>query len=422
MIFALIDDRSTGATNGALVDHLKESGSISSARIESAFRAVDRAKFMPKSVPAGGTSPVVDASVYDDAPVRSGHFHISQPSLYAQAMELLDLQPGLSFLNIGGGTGYLSSLVSEILGGSALHHGVDIHQDVLKHAAAMFREQGKDYIEFFNVNAHDLDLDLSPRYDRIYAGACVGAESKRLLELLAVGGILVGPFESASGQFIRKVVRQSGTTFEVKNLKSVQFGQLVPTDSPPAQPFVLPSPVWTPSTHGTHSLGFRNAVLEVLFSTTRKESPTHIPPREVFVNHIFGFLHPRWFDDQSEKEAARREIFEHGEERDTDDEGGVDDDLMRLRTLSALAAVLSRQGAGEPTLERFRRLLERHAAADAAVESSNGYINDTTRRELEEDEDAADETRDSDAGIELLHPQPRSVQALVDSTPSAVNA
>ncbi|CAE8635079.1 unnamed protein product, partial [Polarella glacialis] len=174
--FVLVPDRSTGSSNSALVNHLKLAGSFrGSSALEAAFRAVERGKFMPG---AYGSS-----EVYSDSPVRDGHFHMSQPSLYADALVGLDLKQGLSFLNVGAGTGYLSSIVSEITG-PATHHGVDLHKDVLDHAAKMFRQQGKDYIEFFQVNAHDLDLGLSPRYDRIYIGACAGGPSKLLLGLL----------------------------------------------------------------------------------------------------------------------------------------------------------------------------------------------------------------------------------------------
>jgi hypothetical protein len=135
-------------------------------------------------------------------------------------------------------------------------------------------------------------------------------ESKRLLDLLDVGGILVGPFSTASGQYIRRVQRKSATAFEVENLKSVQFGTLVQSDIG-AEKIALPCPVWSPETHNMYPKAFQNAVMEMLFSTTREESPTHVVPREIFVDHVFGFLHPRWFDDPSV--GARIEVLEGGE-------------------------------------------------------------------------------------------------------------
>jgi protein-L-isoaspartate(D-aspartate) O-methyltransferase len=311
LFFQLIQDRSTGPTNADLVNHLKECGTITDERIEAAFRAVDRGAHLA-GAPQGAAS---GTSAYDDAPVRCGHFHISQPALYAEVIESLDLQAGMSFLNIGCGTGYLSSIVAELVG-KAVHHGVDIHEDVIQHARKMFRASGKDFIEFFQVNVRDLDLQQCPRYQRIYVGACVGRgnSSKAIMELLEVGGILVGPFETPRGQQIRRIVRESETHFQVTDLKPVSFGHLLPSAHVSAEKFVLPSPMWTPHTHTCHSKGFQKAVLEVLMGTMHMESPLNILPRELLVDHVFGYVHPRWFDSTEAGDGDPKilEIRENG--------------------------------------------------------------------------------------------------------------
>lgn len=301
-------DRTTGSCNNDLVDHLKACGSLKDSKLEGAFRAVDRAKFLPTTA--------LGSDVYDDAPLRIGNFHMSQPSLYADALSSLDLQPGLSFLNVGAGTGYLSSIVSEVLG-PGIHHGVDVNQEVMDHAKQTFKQQGKDHISYFCVNALDLELSLCPRYDRIYIGACMNEGSKNLLGLLQVGGVLVGPFETPSGQFIRRVLRTSEEKFEASNLKSVSFGRLVPSESMTGNLFALPAAPWTPETHAQHSPGFRAALRAVLLCTTRASSPAHILPREIFVKHIFGYVHPRWFSGPT---VVPEEILDESADMDIDED------------------------------------------------------------------------------------------------------
>lgn len=295
--------------------------------------------------------------------MRVGNFHISQPSLYADALASLDLRPGLSFLNVGSGTGYLSSIVSEVLG-RGLHHCIEVNQDVLDHAAQMFKQQGKDYISLFQVNAYDLDVALSPRYDRIYVGACIDEGSQHLLELLEVGGILVGPFVTPRGQFIRRVLRRSDENFEVKNLKSVSFGRLVPSPTPPVSRFVLPCRVWTPEHHAEHSPGFRAAVREVLLCTTHSSSPAHILPRDIFVKHIFGYLHPRWFDEPPTM-GVRLENLDSSADIDADDDETETrrmlEELIALRRGELFFALqrgeLFVRAAGEPEFRPVRNAL-----------------------------------------------------------------
>jgi len=358
VILHMLHDRSTGSTNDSLVEHLKASGSVKEDQIERAFRAVDRALFMPG---------MLGSAVYDDAPVRSGNFHMSQPSLYAEAIEALQLEPGVSFLNIGAGTGYLSSIVSHIVG-RALHHGVDVHEDVQDHASRMFRANGDDHIQFFQVNAHDIDLDRSP-YQRIYVGACVGEESKHILQLLEIGGIMVGPFETAYGQFIRQIVRRSTSSFEVSNLKSVQFGRLVPsTSSEMKHKFALPAPVWSPETHARHSEAFRKALTEVLFCTTRRDSPAHILPREIWVKHIFCFLHPRWFDEPNDNLGMQMKARESDQEMGIETE--IDEDLLHMRSLHALGFLAHHPGMiGDPSFVRLMMLLRSRQARSAEEDS-----------------------------------------------------
>ena len=88
----------------------------------------------------------------------------------------------------------------------------------------------KSLLWISTVPAFSMSEVMCPRYDRMYLGACAGGQSKRLLALLQVpglrvgddftrlfcrleqsevGGVAVGPFETSSGQYIRRVLRTS---------------------------------------------------------------------------------------------------------------------------------------------------------------------------------------------------------------------
>mmetsp|Transcript_3953 Transcript_3953/g.12913 ORF Transcript_3953/g.12913 Transcript_3953/m.12913 type:complete len:693 (-) Transcript_3953:97-2175(-) len=113
----------------ALSEALRKRGSISTPAVAEAFARVDRSVFLPRSS---------ETCAYDDAPLRSWDedsqcvVHLSAPSIYATALEALELTAGrhhggaLSFLNVGSGAGYLSALAATLLGKRAVHHCVEI--------------------------------------------------------------------------------------------------------------------------------------------------------------------------------------------------------------------------------------------------------------------------------------------------------
>ena len=52
---------------------------------------------------------------------KHGNIHLSAPCIYSEVMESILLEPGMSFLNLGSGTGYLSTLAGLILGQSLVN-------------------------------------------------------------------------------------------------------------------------------------------------------------------------------------------------------------------------------------------------------------------------------------------------------------
>lgn len=98
---------STGDDNDELIDNLVDADYIKTPLTERIFRAVDRADYY---------LPEHRDSAYKDLAWKHGHLHLSAPCIYSEVLESLELKEGLSFLNLGSGTGYLSTMAGLVLG------------------------------------------------------------------------------------------------------------------------------------------------------------------------------------------------------------------------------------------------------------------------------------------------------------------
>ncbi|KAI4878661.1 hypothetical protein NFI96_019363 [Prochilodus magdalenae] len=215
---------SAGEDNDELIDNLKEAQYIRTELVECAFRAIDRADYYLEEF---------RDSAYKDLAWRHGNIHLSAPCIYSEVMEALDLQPGLSFLNLGSGTGYLSTMVGLILGPFGVNHGVELHADVIEYAYQKLdcfikTSDSFDRFEFCEpsfVMGNCLEIAPESRqYDRVYCGAGVQREHEDYMKnLLKVGGILVLPLEEK----LTKITRTGYNTWETKKIIAVSFAPLV---------------------------------------------------------------------------------------------------------------------------------------------------------------------------------------------------
>lgn len=217
---------SSGRNNEELVDNLVEVELIKTQSIERVFRAVDRGLFY---------LPEHRENAYRDLAWREGHIHISAPCIYTRVMESLELRPGQSFLNVGGGTGYLSSMAGLILGAHGVNDYVEIHQSLCEYARQRVSEFVKQspYFDHFEFCAPRLVhgnifglVDQEQRYDRIYVGAAVTEPEQEefIKSLLKRDGVLIMPVSD----HLVKVRRVEGDTFESNHIMSVSYASLVP--------------------------------------------------------------------------------------------------------------------------------------------------------------------------------------------------
>eukprot|EP00795_Rhopilema_esculentum_P007538 gene7538-13321_t len=215
---------SAGQDNDELVTNLCEANYIKSREVERVFRLVDRGDFFPGDYPE---------DAYKDLAWKQGNVHISAPCIYCEVMEAFELQEGLSFLNLGSGTGYLSTLVGLMIGPYGLNHGVELYKDVIEYSYSkvvnfLKHAKGLNPASFAMPNfvvGNCLMINPSYRkYDRVYCGAGCPLEHEAYLKsLIKVGGILIVPIRDT----LMKYKRISATDWEESNLLPVQFAPLI---------------------------------------------------------------------------------------------------------------------------------------------------------------------------------------------------
>lgn len=134
-------------------------------------------------------------------------------------------------MNVGSGSGYLSCLVSYMLGPSGLCHGIDINEEVVQHsrqATTQWISKQKtdptssllrigDSIHYISGNCFDIDILYTVnccKYDRIYVGAaCPSSRQEFFYSMLADGGILVLPVTELSQLVMVK--RHAGAVYRL---------------------------------------------------------------------------------------------------------------------------------------------------------------------------------------------------------------
>lgn len=318
--------RSSGTTNNEMVDNLKRFQVISSPEVEAGFRSVDRRFFVPKSC---------KDIAHKDQPIRDENIHISAPHIYGSVLEALELKndTGLSFLNAGSGTGYLTCIAASILGPQSVHYCVEIHQDVIRHsqeAIAEWKEtlsskNGAPNIDIIHGNVLELSADKGEcalGFDRIYIGAAIHKFNlHKLKKMLKPGGVLVGPV----GDELVKIVRKQSENIKANHqfittvISGVRFAPLI---SNPTIKTVIPARIWNPSNHSMYPDTFRGACNQLLLcSNANKTQPVEVSPqtkvnaasmlpRALWVE-ILSFTHRDWFDVPMNKvEFLRKRLAE----------------------------------------------------------------------------------------------------------------
>src|SRR5262249_31731364 len=127
------------ALHRALIDALVGRGALGDSRIEAAFRAVPRHLFLP-GMPLAEVyrDQAIPTKIVDGEAISSS----SQPEMMAIMLEQLELEPGLSVLEIGAGTGYNAALMAHLVGEAGTVTTVDLDADLVDGARAHLAAAG----------------------------------------------------------------------------------------------------------------------------------------------------------------------------------------------------------------------------------------------------------------------------------------
>ena len=172
-------------TQHALVDHLIRTGMLASPQIVAAFQHIDRRDFLPEEY--------TGEIIYADRPLMIGYEQtISQPSVVAFMLELLDPQVGDRVLDVGSGTGWTTALLAQIVGKTGHVFGVELVSALVARGAQNLAKYHFTHATIMPAT-DTYGLPQQGPYDRILVSATSMHIPPVLIDQLAIDGVLVMP-------------------------------------------------------------------------------------------------------------------------------------------------------------------------------------------------------------------------------------
>jgi protein-L-isoaspartate(D-aspartate) O-methyltransferase len=166
---------------------------VTDPRALGALERVSRADFAPPSLAGLALDDV-------QLPLDFGQT-MTKPSVVGRVIQALDLQDGMSVLEIGVGSGFQTAAIAQL---ASKVIGLDRWRRLVTDA----RERiGRARLMHVNVHLADGRLgwaEAAP-YDRIIVNAAASEPPPALLEHLSEGGALVMPIEAGGGQTLTRI-------------------------------------------------------------------------------------------------------------------------------------------------------------------------------------------------------------------------
>jgi protein-L-isoaspartate(D-aspartate) O-methyltransferase len=198
-----------------LVETLRANG-IRSLPVLRAVEMTPRHLFVPTGV---------RHRAYEDAPLPIGSGQtISQPSVHARYLELLDLTGHERVLEVGTGSGYQTVLLSHL---AAQVFSVERLHDLLDQARATIHRVGARNISLLLGDGSLGWREYAP-YDAILVSAAAPEVPGPLRDQLAEGGRLLIPLGTRSDQILAMLTKRAGM-LERQDITAVRFVPLLGT-------------------------------------------------------------------------------------------------------------------------------------------------------------------------------------------------
>ncbi len=177
------------ARRSVLVDQLVRRGAVKDAAVEQALRSVPRHAFIPGVDLQTAYADEAVAVKWDHGRALSS---ISQPTMVASMLEMLNVTPGARVLEIGTGSGYNSALLLELAGETGLVVSVELDAELAELARSRLESAGYGAVEVHSGDGRAGWPESAP-YDRVIVTASAPRPERSWVQQLAEGGRMVVP-------------------------------------------------------------------------------------------------------------------------------------------------------------------------------------------------------------------------------------
>jgi protein-L-isoaspartate(D-aspartate) O-methyltransferase len=193
-----------------------------SGPLADALRVVPRERFVPLEY-------VGESAADKPLPLsEDGGSTISALHAYVTAFGALDLGPGDSLVDLGGGTGYGAALAAEVVGPSGRVTSIEIVSELSIQAKKNLA--GYAHATAVEASAHDVAAWTGAK--KVFCGFALPEIPESWLNALADGGVLIAPVGGSGAQRLTRFCR-TGSGVEVTPLEPVRY--VVDRDAPSAQ-------------------------------------------------------------------------------------------------------------------------------------------------------------------------------------------